>query len=143
MSNTSFNHVVLLGNVGNPPRNFTGKWGECTTFSIATNKVFRDKNGQKRQTTTWIDCIAWGKIGTWARRWLCKGQSVLVVGVLENATWITRDGKDAKKLRVNITRCSYVGERIKGKYGNDEAHQEATEDETPPVGPDGEEERMF
>ena len=48
---------IVTGNLGQDPvkRNKNGR--EFYTFSLASNEVYKDSNGEKVKETTWVSCI--------------------------------------------------------------------------------------
>lgn len=61
-------------------------------FAVATTKRWRDKNGQKQESTEWIHYVAWGKTAENASQWLDKGKGVYCEGELRTRTY-EKDGE--------------------------------------------------
>ena len=45
------NKVILVGTVGKDPEVRNTQNNKVATFSLATNESYKDKNGEKKQTT--------------------------------------------------------------------------------------------
>src|SRR5690349_6052202 len=85
------NEVNLMGNLGRDPELKTFDNGdEILTFSIATNKEYKDKDGQAKSIATWHNIVLKGKQVKYAKDRLKKGTLVYVHGEMRNRPY----GKD-------------------------------------------------
>jgi single-strand DNA-binding protein len=77
------NSVFLIGNLGRDPETRTfGDNKSVTRFTMATNEVYRNQQGERVTRTEWHNCTAWGKLGASMQRLLAKGRQVAVQGKL-------------------------------------------------------------
>ncbi|MEQ9287040.1 MAG: single-stranded DNA-binding protein [Cyclobacteriaceae bacterium] len=79
------NKVQLIGRLGNNPevRNFeSGK--TMATFSMATNEVYYNNQGEKVEDTQWHNIVVWGKKVSVVETYLKKGSEVAIEGKLIN-----------------------------------------------------------
>jgi len=89
------NSVRLIGNLGEDPKVRKLDSGKTVAnFSIATNEIYRDNNGEKQSETTWHRLVAWGKQAEIAEKYLKKGSEIALEGKLTNRSY---DGKDGEK----------------------------------------------
>jgi|SRR6056297_3283125 len=89
------NSVRLIGNLGDDPKVRKLDSGKTVAnFSIATNEIYRDNNGEKQSETTWHRLVAWGKQAEIAEKYLKKGSEIALEGKLTNRSY---DGKDGEK----------------------------------------------
>lgn len=65
--------------------------GAVVNFSVATNKDYVDKAGEKKQATEWHNIVAWGQTGK-ACAQLKKGNEVFVVGEIKTRKY-EKDGQ--------------------------------------------------
>lgn len=87
------NKVQLIGNLGNAPevRN-TESGRKLARFSIATNEVYRNTQGEKVTETQWHNLIAWGKTAEIVEKYLVKGAEVVIEGKLINHSYLDKEG---------------------------------------------------
>ncbi len=75
------NRVQLVGNLGINPEivNFeSGK--KIAKFTLATNEVYSNGNGETKTTTQWHNVVAWGKQAEIAEKNLQKGSELAMEG---------------------------------------------------------------
>ena len=82
------NSVQLIGRLGNDPQIksfYSGK--KMATFSLATNDVYYNNQGEKVEDTQWHNIVAWGKKSEVIENYLKKGQEVAIQGKLINRSY--------------------------------------------------------
>lgn len=97
----NLNKVFILGRVTADPqlRSTTGG-SQVSSFSIATNRVWNDRSGTKKEETEFHNVVAWGKQAEVASRFLTKGSLVLVEGRLQTRDWEGKDGQKRKTTEI-------------------------------------------
>jgi single-strand DNA-binding protein len=99
----NLNKVFLLGRVtADPQLRSTPNGMQVATFSIATNRVWNDQSGAKKESTEFHNVVVWGRQAEVASRFLKKGSLVLVEGRLQTREW---EGKDGQKRRTTEIIC--------------------------------------
>jgi single-strand DNA-binding protein len=97
----NFNKVIILGNLTRDPEARALPSGQnVVNFSVATNRVYTDKSGQKQQTAEFHNIVAFGKLADICSRFLNKGKMVLVEGRIQTRSWQAQDG--SKRYRTEI-----------------------------------------
>ncbi|PQJ16042.1 single-stranded DNA-binding protein [Aureicoccus marinus] len=97
------NKVQLIGNLGADPEVVTYENGsKRAKFSMATNEVYRNGEGEKQTDTQWHQVVAWGRLADLAESYLFKGKEVGVEGKLMTRSYLT--DKDEKRYFTEI-RC--------------------------------------
>lgn len=86
------NKVIICGNLGQAPdlKNTNSGIAVCT-LSVATNKSYTDKQGQKVDKTEWHRVQVWQKQAENCAKFLSKGSKVLVEGELQTREWEDKD----------------------------------------------------
>lgn len=97
------NKVQLIGNLGADPEVVTYENGsKRAKFSMATNEVYRNGEGEKQTDTQWHQVVAWGRLADLAESYLFKGKEVGIEGKLMTRSYLT--DKDEKRYFTEI-RC--------------------------------------
>lgn len=81
----SLNKVMLLGNVGSDPEiRATSSGKRVASFSIATNRQWKDNSGEQQKKTEWhrVSCWFEGLVNV-VEQWVKKGDRLYVEGRLE------------------------------------------------------------
>lgn len=85
------NKVVLIGNLTKDPDVRTTSGGaSVTTLSIAVNRRFKDKSGER--VTDYFRVVAWNKLADICGKYLVKGNKVSVSGELQTKDYEAKDG---------------------------------------------------
>jgi len=92
----SVNKVILLGNVTRDPelKSTTGGQSVCT-FGVATNRVWKDANGEKQSLAEYHNLVAWGGLAEFCAQNVTKGKPIFVEGYLKTRSW---DGPEGTKI---------------------------------------------
>ena len=75
------------------------------SFGVATNRVYKDKSGEKKEDVQFHNIVVFGKQAEVAKQYLAKGSSVFIEGRIQTRSWQAQDG--AKRSRTEI-----VAERL-------------------------------
>ena len=95
------NKAILYGNLTRDPEVRSLPSGiQVTSFSIATNRVWKDKNGAKQESADFHNIVVFGRQAETAAQYLKKGQGVFVEGRIQTRSWDDKDGQ--KKYRTEI-----------------------------------------
>lgn len=119
------NKVMIFGNLTRDPELRALPTGnKVASFSVATNRVWKDKDGNKQESTDYHNVVVFGRQAETVSQYLKKGSSVYVEGRLQTRSW--DDKKDGtKKYRTEI-----IADRVQfGPRGGGSAPK-AMEDET-------------
>ena len=104
------NKVQLIGNVGNAPEVRSTKAGKkFARFSMATNEVYKNANGEKVTETQWHNLIAWEKVADIAEKYLSKGTEVAIDGKLINNNYVDKDGNKKYSTDVHVNELLLMG----------------------------------
>lgn len=103
------NSICLVGRIGQDLElKHTQSGKEVVSFALA---VRRDKD-----TTDWLDCVAWGKTAQLIADYFKKGSAIGITGRLQSRTWEDKEGKKRKAVEVfvsGITFCDSGEEKAK------------------------------
>lgn len=96
-----YNRAILVGNLTRDPELRSLPSGvEVATIGVATNRVWKDKNGAKQESTDYHNVVVFGRQAQTSAQYLRKGASILVEGRMQTRSWDAADG--TKKYRTEI-----------------------------------------
>jgi len=102
----NLNKAFLIGRLtGDPQTKSLPSGQQVCNFSLATDRYFTDKSGQKQQLTDFHNIVLFGRLAEIASEYLTKGSLVFIEGRIRTRNW--QDGAGNKKYRTEI-----VAERI-------------------------------
>jgi len=125
---TSFNKVILMGNLTKDPRLSSIMSGSIVCeFSIALNRRYT-VNGQEKEEVCFVDIVVWGKQADSCGKYLHKGSAVLVDGRLKTDSWEDKEGNKRSRLRVAADRVQFIGSRSEGNYNRAQGNEYSKEE---------------
>ena len=100
------NKAIIYGNLTRDPELRSLPSGiQVASFSLATNRVWKDKNGAKQESSDFHNIVVFGRQAETVSQYLKKGSAALVEGRIQTRSWDAQDGQ--KKYRTEI-----VAERV-------------------------------
>lgn len=94
------NKAFLYGNLTRDPEvRALPSGAQVASFSLATNRTFKDRDGNKQEATEFHNIVAFGKLAEIISQYAKKGRPLFVEGRIQTRTWET-DGK--KNYRTEI-----------------------------------------
>ena len=95
------NKVILYGNLTRDPELKALPSGmQVCEMGMATNRVWKDKNGAKQDSTDYHNVVIYGKSAELIKQYLKKGNGVYIEGRIQTRSWDAQDG--TKKYRTEI-----------------------------------------
>lgn len=89
------NKVILIGNLGSDPElRYTPSGTAVATLSVATNRRWKDRDGNMQDETEWHRVIVWDKSAEFCGNYLSKGSKVYIEGRLQTRKWKDQAGVD-------------------------------------------------
>ena len=118
------NLVISTGRVGMVVARNLPDGTPVTSVSVAMNKNWKDKNGQRQEKTTWIRFTFWAKQAEIANQILHKGDLVTITGELtEPSTFQDQNGKWVAALEARGNEIEKLSN--KGEHGGEETTTQA------------------
>ena len=94
------NKAMVYGNLTRDPEMKALPSGQqVTSFSLATNRVWKDKMGAKQESVDYHNIVMFGKLAELAAQYLKKGAGVYVEGRMQTRSW---DDPSGKKYRTEV-----------------------------------------
>ncbi len=99
------NKAFIYGNLTRDPETRAlPSGGQVSSFSVATNRVFRKADGTKQEQVEYHNVVVFGRQAETCAQYLRKGSGVFVEGRLQTRSW---DGEKGKQYRTEI-----IAERV-------------------------------
>jgi len=110
----NLNKVMLIGRLTRDPEIKTTTSGQnVAKVSIATNRVWNDKGGQKQEKTEFHNIVIWGRLAEIAGQYLSKGQEVYFEGRLQTEKYTGKDGIERRTTEI-VAESMQMGSRPAG-----------------------------
>ena len=96
------NKAIVIGNLTRDPelRSLPSGVKVCS-FSLATNRVWKDKNGVKQESADYHNVVVFGRQAETVAQYMKKGSSMLVEGRMQTRSWDDKTSGE-KKYRTEI-----------------------------------------
>ncbi len=90
----SLNKQLLIGNVGADPRVSAFENNrKVAQFSLATTETYKDRDGNRQETTEWHNIVAWSPLAEVVEQYVKKGSCVYIEGRTRSRQYQTKDGE--------------------------------------------------
>ncbi len=97
----NYNRAIIVGNlVADPEVRSTPSGRQVSNIRVATNRVWKDQNGETQQSTEFHDVVLWGQLAERVAQFLQKGSLALVEGRLQTRNWQDNDGNNRYKTEI-------------------------------------------
>ncbi|MGA1046433.1 MAG: single-stranded DNA-binding protein [Minisyncoccia bacterium] len=97
------NKVYLIGNLTQDPEfKALPRGTSVASFSLATNRTWTDKQGQRQETAEYHNVVAYGKQAETINQYLKKGSLLFVEGRLQTRSWEAQDGQKKYKTEIIV-----------------------------------------
>lgn len=109
------NKVMLIGRLTQDPQPRTTPQGATvTSFSIATNRVWKDAQGVQQDRTEFHNIVAWRRLAEICAQYLRKGRQVYIEGHLQTRNWEGQDGKKQYRTEIVADNMIMLGNKNDG-----------------------------
>ena len=120
------NKVTLIGRLGKDPElKYTPSGKAVMSCSLATSERWSDKDGEKKESTTWHNIVAWGKQAEVMAQYLAKGRQIAVEGRIDNRSYDDKDGNKRYISEVVVQNFEFLGGDKKDDAGDKSATKTA------------------
>lgn len=87
------NKVILIGHSGKDPEvKSLNAGGKVASFTLATTESYKDKNGERLETTEWHNIVFYGPIVQVIEKYLQKGSLCYIEGKLKSRSYEDKNG---------------------------------------------------
>lgn len=115
----NLNKVIIVGRLtADPELRTTPSGAHVASFSLATNRNWTDKDGQKKEETEFHNIVAWGRQADVVNQFSKKGDLLLIEGRLQTRSWEGKDGQTRRTTEIVAERVQ-LGPRRQQQGGGD------------------------
>jgi len=106
------NNVIIAGNLTRDPSfRSTTNGTPVTNFWIASNRKFKDNNGNWRENVCYVGVVAWYKLAENCAENLSRGSAVIVEGELQSRSLRTEDGRNRNIVEIKARRVQFLNKK--------------------------------
>lgn len=109
------NKVILMGRLTRDPEVRYSQGDQATAiarYTLAVDRRF--KRGDDQQTADFIGCVAFGKLGEFAEKYLRRGTKVVVTGRIQTGSYTNKDGQKVYTTDVVVEECEFAESKGSG-----------------------------
>lgn len=126
MAARSLNKVMLIGNLTKDPEvRYTTNGTAVASFSLATNKSWKNQDGTVEESVQFHNIVAWNKMAEICGQILKKGMKVYIEGELNTRSW-EAEGKTNYKTEVKASEMIILSSNDKSKSGGSSFSEESS-----------------
>jgi len=113
------NKVMLIGRLGRDPEMVYLESGTVkASFPIATNEVYKDREGNRVEKTDWHNIVMWRGLAQIAEKYLKKASLVYIEGKLKTRSWQDQNGNKRYITEVEATDLQMLESRNSNHSNN-------------------------
>lgn len=117
--------LIIIGNVGRDPEmRYTPSGQAVTSFSVATNRQYKDRDGNTVKKANWFRVTTWGKTAEVCNQYVKKGSKIYIEGTLDAdestggpRTWLKQDGTAGALFEVTAQTVRFLSSSQSGEGG--------------------------
>lgn len=103
------NTVLLTGRLTRDPElKYTANGTAMCRFSLAINRRYKDKTGEYKDDTTFVNCVIWRDAGERVGKTVKKGSPVHVEGRLRSYDYQDKEGNKRSGIEVEARRVQIL-----------------------------------
>jgi single-strand DNA-binding protein len=126
------NRVTLVGRLGKDPETkYLPSGDPVVNFSVATDEVWKDKDGKKVQRTEWHNVKAFKKLAEICGEYLTKGKLVYIEGKIQTSSWEDKEGKKQYRTEIIADTMKMLSGGDPKQEGHTSTKKESTDDTVP------------
>lgn len=103
------NRFEFIGRIASLPEMKVTEQSKRTSFRLAVNREFKNKNGEKE--ADFFTIVSWGKLAEISSKYLIKGLLVFVEGHIDNQRWKDKNGETQYMNSFIATKITFLGSK--------------------------------
>jgi single-strand DNA-binding protein len=123
------NKAFIYGNLTRDPEmRGLPSGGQVASFGVATNRTYKDKNGQKQEATEFHNVVAFGRTAEVIGQYLKKGRPIFVEGRIQTRSWEGKeDGKKQYRTEIVVENFQFGADGGRGAGGGSAQGSESSQ----------------
>ncbi len=102
------NKAIIYGNLTRDPELKSLPSGApVCEFGVATNRVWKDKNGARQESVDYHNIVVFSKQAEVIKQYLHKGSPIFLEGRIQNRSWDAPDGAKRYKSEIVVERFQF------------------------------------
>jgi single-strand DNA-binding protein len=124
---SSVNKVILIGRLGKDPDvRYTSSGGAVANLSLATEKQWKDRSGERQKKTEWHTIVVFGKsVENFVQKYLHKGNLVYIEGELQTRKWTDKKDNSTRYTTEVIANDIKILEKPQGQGSSNSGDDES------------------
>ncbi len=132
------NKAIIYGNLTRDPELKSLPSGsQVCEFAVATNRVWKDKNGTRQESVDYHNIVVFGKQAELIKQYLHKGSGVFLEGRIQTRSWDAQDGTKKYRTEIVVDRFQFgpksAGSSSGSSYEQKDSGDKAKEKENSPA----------
>jgi len=116
------NKFIGIGNMGADPEvRYMADGKAVTNVNIAITEVYKDKNGQKKETTEWVNVVFFGRLAEIVGEFCAKGSQIYVEGKLKTEKF-EKEGQQHYRTKVVGEKMQLLRSKERPKQNDDDVY---------------------
>lgn len=121
--------MIVVGKVGRDAEmRYTQSGTPVSSFSVASDRKWKDKNGERQVKTTWVRVTAWAGLAEMIAQYVKKGDIVWVEGEqVEASAFLNKENEPSASLELTLSQFNFVksaGRSTEAPAGNEEEEED-------------------
>lgn len=109
------NKAILIGNLTKDPELKTLPSGtKVVSFSLATNRNWKDQNGARQESTEYHNIVAFAKPAELISQYMKKGATMYVEGRMQTRSWQSQDGQTKYRTEIVLENFQFGPKPVGG-----------------------------
>lgn len=109
------NRTVIMGRfTADPELRRTQNGTACCSFSLAVERDFRGKNGDRE--TDFIDLVAWSGTAELVAKYFTKGRMAAVEGRIQTRSWTDKHDQKRKSTEIVVENIYFADSKERERY---------------------------
>jgi single-strand DNA-binding protein len=128
---SDLNVVMMIGRLTRDPQvRVTQSGANVCSFSLANNKTY-STNGEKKESVSFFNCVAWGTLSDLIEKYCTKGMRVGVTGKLAQRSYDATDGSKKSVVEITVSEIQFLSQNTENTEKNTNQPLPSRNTETP------------